>query len=212
MDYKAFKKSEDSMQRFLKLGKYKEKRYNMIASFFAGKKGKLLDVGCHKGDLKNYLSQDIEYYGVDSCNNDFATYTKCDLNEKKLPFSDKYFNMINCSAVLEHIFYPYEILSELERVLQDDGICVISLPNDKSPNAIFSVIFGEIPDYDKSIYDHHWRFSLRTARDFVGRKFTILYEKPSFGPLYDKYLPFLKVKNFATEWFMVCKKKGSPSV
>jgi len=206
MDRKAFKKSEDNMQRFLKFGKYKESRYNMIAGFFADKKGKLLDVGCHKGDLREYLSRGIEYYGVDSSENTFSNYTKCDLNDKKLPYADNMFDMINCSAVLEHLLYPREILGELCRILKSEGVCVISLPNDRGLNSIFSAVFKKVPDYDKSVFSHHWRFSIDTARGFVSEKLKIMSEKPSFGPLYEKYLRLLKFRPFCTEWFMVCKK------
>jgi len=206
MDKKIFQESEKRMKRFLDLDNYGKKRYRFIADFFNNKSGKLLDIGCHKGDLKAYLSEGVEYYGIDSSDNNFENYTKYDLNSKTLPFPGGMFDLINCSAVLEHLFYPYEVLSELHRVLKRDGVCVISLPNDKGLNTLFSTFFGKIPDYDKSVYSHHWRFSISTARDFVSKKFKIINEKPSFGPLYEKYLPFLKFKPLCTEWFMVCEK------
>jgi len=206
MDGKNFKESEKRMKDFLDLNSYGKKRYSLIASFFKGRKGKLLDVGCHKGDLKEYLSKEITYYGIDSSDNNFFNYTKCDLNTKKLPYADKAFDMINCSAVLEHLFYPYEILKELYRMLKDNGVCVVSLPNDKGLNAVFGAVFGRVPDYEKSVYSHHWRFSINTAKNFVRKEFQIVDEKPSFGPLYEKYFPFLRFRIFCTEWFMVCKK------
>ena len=206
MDKNALHESEKRMKRFLDFENYGKKRYQFIAGFFSGRKGSLLDIGCHKGDLKFYLPEGIEYYGIDSSDNNFENYTKYDLNNKTLPFPDEMFDLINCSAVLEHLFYPYEILSELHRVLKHGGVCVISLPNDKGLNTLFSTVFGKIPDYDKGIYSHHWRFSISTARDFVSKKFKIINERPSFGPLYEKYLPFLKFKFLCTEWFMRCKK------
>src|SRR3989338_3444137 len=104
MDKKIFQESEKRMKRFLDLDNYGRKRYRFIAAFFSGKRGKLLDIGCHKGDLKSYLAEGVEYYGIDSSDNGFKNYTKCDLNNKTLPFHDKMFDMINCSAVLEHLF------------------------------------------------------------------------------------------------------------
>lgn len=195
------------IKRFLEHGDYGRRRYEFIAGFFSGT-GKLLDVGCCKGDLRNYLPQGIEYYGVDSDSNNFQNFTKHDLNSKRLPYADKTFDMINCSAVLEHLFYPYEILSELFRVLKDNGILLVSLPNDRGLNGIFGVLFGKIHSYDRSVSSHHWRFSIDTAREFVRKKFNIINERPAFGPFYEKYLPFLRFRIFSTEWFMVCKKKN----
>ena len=195
------------MRNFLNMKDYEKKRYSFIANFFKDKKGKLLDVGCHGGDLKKYLPEGIVYYGVDSSDNSFPNYTCQDLNEKKLPFKNESFEMINCSAVLEHLFYPYEILAEMERVLKPEGLCVISLPNDRGLNSVFAAIFGKVCDYEASVYSHHWRFSIDTAQEFVEKKFKIINEKPSFGPLYDTYLPFLRFKFLCTEWVMACGKK-----
>jgi len=205
MDTNNFKQSEKRMRKFLDLSGYGKKRYTFIAGFFK-KEGRLLDVGCHKGDLRFYLPEGIEYHGVDSSENDFEHYTKRNLNEKNLPYPDGSFDMINCSAVLEHLLYPYEILVEMHRILKPGGTCVISLPNDKGLNSLFGAVFGKIPDYDTSVYSHHWRFSIDTARKFVSKKFRIVSGKPSFGPIYEKYFPFLRFSIFCTEWFMVCKK------
>jgi len=198
---------QEGMSKWLSIGNYGLKRYKFIASFFKDIKGRLLDVGCCRGDLRNYLSQEIEYFGIDGIENNFKNYIKVDLNGKILPFKDKTFDAINCSAVLEHLFYPLELLKEMKRILKDDGILLISLPNDKGLSALFSQIFLDIEPYDKNIYGHHWRFSIKTAREFFQKEFKIIKEAAEFGPLFRKYLSFLKFKPFCTEWFMLGIKK-----
>lgn len=195
------------MSKFLSMGNYEKKRYSFIASFFKGVKGKFLDVGCHSGALRSYLHPNLEYFGVDGIDNKFKNYIKVDLNTNRLPVLDKVFDAINCSAVLEHLFYPLDLLKEMKRVLKDEGIILVSLPNDKSLNALFSQLFVDIRPYDDNIYGHHWRFSIETARKFFEKEFKIIKEAPEFGPLFRKYLSFLKFKVFCTEWFMLGVKK-----
>ena len=124
-----------------------------------------------------------------------------------MPFEDSFFDAINCSAVLEHLNHPLEVLKELKRILKDDGWLLISLPNDKSLNALYTQLFVKINSYDDSIYGHHWRFSIETAREFFNKEFKIIKEAPEFGPVFRKYLPFLKFKRLGTEWFMLGVKK-----
>ncbi len=201
------KKIETNMSYYLLLHGYEAQRYRFIADFFSGVSGKLLDIGCHKGGLRNYLKKSVEYFGIDGLDEEFENYHKVDLNDKVIPYPDKFFDAINCSAVLEHLFYPYEILCEAKRVLKDNGVILIALPNDKSLNMLFSYFFLPIQPYDELISQHHWQFSIKTAREFFEKEFTIIKEAPEFGPLYRKYLPFLKFKPFCTEWFMLGVKK-----
>jgi len=186
---------------------YEAKRYTFIGNVFKNIKGKLLDVGCSRGGLRKYLNGEVEYYGVDGLNQKLANYVFTDLNSKELPFKDKVFDAVNCSAVLEHLFYPLELLKEIKRVLKDDGVVLLSLPNDKGLNTIFVDLFLDIRSYEDSIYDHHWRFSIQTARDFFEREFKIIKECPEFGPVFKRYLFFLKFRKFCSEWFMLGIKK-----
>lgn len=201
------KNCEEGMSKWLLMNNYEAIRYRFIADFFKDTKGKFLDVGCCKGRLKKYLHQSLDYFGVDGIDNDFKNYIKVDLNSKKLPFKDKTFNAINCSAVLEHLFYPLELLREMKRVLKDDGVILLSLPNDKGLSGLLTQIFLNFGSYDDNISGHHWRFSIKTAREFLQKEFKIINEAPEFGPLFRRYLPFLKFKKFCTEWFMLGVKK-----
>jgi SAM-dependent methyltransferase len=197
----------EGMSKYLEMGDYEYRRYIFIASFFQEVKGKILDVGCCKGGLKNYLSPSLTYYGVDGLDQDFEGYVQVDLNYPVLPFRRKTFEVINCSAVLEHLFYPRELLQEMKRVLRDDGKILISLPNDKGLSTVYSMLFLHIPAYDEQIYGHHWKFSIETAREFFEKEFTIIREAPGFGPLYEKYLFFFKFRGLCTEWFILGRKK-----
>jgi len=197
----------ERMSKLLAMNDYEKQRYELIASFFAGKNGDFLDVGCCRGGLKKFLGDNFTYHAVDFEDNDFENFVKVNLNQYPLPYEDASFDAINCSAVLEHLFYPLKLLREFKRVLKDDGCLLISLPNDKSLNAIYTQLFARIDSFDESVYGHHWRFSIETAQEFFEKEFRIIKEAPEFGPLFRKYLPFLKWKCLATEWFMLGVKK-----
>lgn len=194
------------MSDYLQMNLYEKKRYRFIAVFFQKTTGVLLDIGCCAGGLRKHLHPQLAYVGIDGMENDFPGFKRVDLNAKTLPFETETFDAINCTAVLEHLFYPLEMLHEMKRVLKADGIVLVSLPNDKSLNALYSQLFSRIPSYEDSLYEHHWKFNITTARDFFKKEFRIIQEAPEFGPLYRKYLPFLKFKCFCTEWMMLGKK------
>jgi len=46
-----------------------------------------------------------------------------------LPFADRTFDIVVCSDILEHLLEPLLVLKEAMRVLRDDGVVVISVPN-----------------------------------------------------------------------------------
>lgn len=196
---------KESMSKFLNIGDYEFHRYSTIAHFFNGTKGKLLDIGCCHGGLKKYLPNNIEYFGLDGIDNNFENYIKANLNSKKIPLEDKTFDAISCCATLEHLLYPLELLQEMKRVLKDNGKILISLPNDQGLNSIISS-FQKVKSYDESIYGHHWKFSITTAQEFFKKEFKIISEKAEFGPLYRRYLPWLKFNKLCTEWLIFGEK------
>src|SRR5581483_3094566 len=46
-----------------------------------------------------------------------------------LPFPDGTFDFVSCNHVLEHIFRTEKFVREIRRVLQPQGLAVISVPN-----------------------------------------------------------------------------------
>ena len=49
--------------------------------------------------------------------------------EGDLGFSDKVFDLVFCSEVIEHLVNPENLLQELYRVLRPGGKLIISVPN-----------------------------------------------------------------------------------
>jgi len=100
------------------------------------KKGKILDVGCGKGEFLNISKKKgWEAYGLEpSVNLAKFGLEKYGLNVVSTPlkdagYPDRFFDVVVLNMVLEHVDDPKEFLSEIKRVLKKDGLLFIEVPN-----------------------------------------------------------------------------------
>lgn len=98
---------------------------------------RLLDIGCGDGSFSVFLKGFTnEVYGVDisekavkSANEKTIKAYVVNVDEKDLPFEDNFFDAVFCGEVIEHLFDPDHLLSEIYRVLKPKGFCMITTPN-----------------------------------------------------------------------------------
>ncbi len=132
---------------------------------------RILDVGCGDGMLlANAKKAKLykEFYGLDVANvvvkraEKTIKYETSDLKnvslvcadlDHKLPFDDEYFNTITCIAVLEHIFNPYFVVKEFNRILKKGGVAIIEVPNLVWLPRRITVLFGKLPI---TAYEEGW--------------------------------------------------------
>jgi len=116
-------------------------RLNQIIKLIKNKENlKILDAGCGEGHLIQKLQNNIPnntYYGFDIT--DIALEkakircTKAIIEKKDLAntkTTNDFFDIIICSEVLEHIPEYQEVINELKRILQKDGLLIITFPNE----------------------------------------------------------------------------------
>lgn len=97
--------------------------------------GKLLDVGCGSGDRLDILRKvGFDTYGVEI--SQAAEYAKqhLGLNVKQgdlfdADYPDSFFDIVTLYNVLEHTHDPRKVIKELKRILKDNGILIIQVPN-----------------------------------------------------------------------------------
>jgi len=96
---------------------------------------RILDVGVGTGSKIEWLTERNDVYGLEI--NESAILKskergikviKADI-EKKFPFDDKFFDLVICSQVLEHLVQPQNTMQEINRVLKTEGIFVVDVPN-----------------------------------------------------------------------------------
>lgn len=111
------------------------KRLETLNSFAAGK-GSLLDVGCAEGlflelagkegwDVTGTeISEFAAKYGREKIG---LNIMQGELSEMKFP--DNSFDAVTMWHVLEHTTDPVAVLSEIRRILKDNGIFILAIPN-----------------------------------------------------------------------------------
>lgn len=92
-------------------------------------KGKTLDIGCGSKPYQQ-LFQTSEYIGleIDTPENRKVKKADCFYPGDVVPFPDKYFDSVITNEVFEHIFNPEVFLSEIYRILKEDGIFLMTVP------------------------------------------------------------------------------------
>lgn len=104
--------------------------------------GQVLDIGCSTGGLSRALSAYSSYvYGIDPekeainlsksiaeyyCNNKVSFVVG---SNEGIPFEDSKFDLIVSKTVIEHVSDIPKSISEMKRVLSEDGIAYIEAPN-----------------------------------------------------------------------------------
>ena len=118
---------------------------------------KVLDVGCGTHKVKGAIGIDTDY------KSDADFFMDChDLHI----FKDKSFDKAVFKETLEHLRHPYKALAEVYRVLKDEGVLTITIPN---PNH-----WTKIQYYlkDKAIYqskDHLYTWNRSEIQNLLSR-------------------------------------------
>jgi ubiquinone/menaquinone biosynthesis C-methylase UbiE len=175
---------------------------------------KILEVGCGAGHILEKINQG-NLYGIDISDIQIRR-AKERLGEKVVllkspgettPFEDKYFDRVLCSEVIEHVLDPSPLLKEIRRILKDDGILSLSIPNEKLINTakkilkhtgLLRLIAPKNNGWDLASKDnldewHLHEFDLKLAKQYTNDVFKI--EKISAIPFF--FVPFryvLKLK------------------
>lgn len=157
---------------------------------------RILDIGCHNEEFKNYLPEDVRYTGINEPEFDF--------NQR---FFDKEYDCVVCLEVLEHLTHPEECMKSIQYNLKPKGIALISLPNEST---IFHRIRGLCGVMDAECFNscgkHLHLPSLNQARVFISKYFKIekevYYYSTNIAGCRQKWLkPVINiVPEFIWEW------------
>ena len=117
--------------------------YYSLAEELKNSEGKrILEVGFGRGVFPLWFCANHHYYGFDIEYKTEVDYSKMKGNlilhdgNQPFPYEDNYFNIVFSSHVLEHIENQKLFVAEMHRVLRDDGVLLLSVPNSNSPNTI----------------------------------------------------------------------------
>lgn len=113
----------------------------------------LLDIGCYKCPLKNTKAiwNGVDINGV-SDSGDIKSFINMDCHD--LQIVDECFDIVFCNHTLEHVLAPLIVLSEIHRVLKNDGDVVIGLP-------IYPSFIGD--DHNYVLTEGSWKHLFKRA-------------------------------------------------
>lgn len=117
-------------------------------------RGKVLDIGCADGKISLQIKNKTNIvYGCDrkkkllNVAKQKGIKTKlCDL-EREIPFPDRTFDGAVCLEVIEHVYNTDLLLSEINRVLKNNGYLVLSTPDICAFRNRLRILFGKQPCY-----------------------------------------------------------------
>ena len=123
----------------------------MMEIFDREKRGKILDVGCARGDYSIKLKEmGYVVVAIDACkefqHKDQIEYKACDVT-KELPFPNESFDYILLAEIIEHLKNPYFVVSEINRIVKKNGTIILSTPNILNIKSRMRFLFEGSYDY-----------------------------------------------------------------
>ncbi len=129
---------------------------------------RILEIGCGEGLFgAQFAAEGKEMWGIESESAAAARATAhltrvvCgDVLEKLSELPKRYFDVIVCNDVLEHVIDPYSVVALLQEFLVLDGVIVASLPNVRYLPVLWNLVVKKVWDYtDQGVLDRtHLRF------------------------------------------------------
>ena len=165
------------------LASYLYRRFNF-------KKGnKILEIGCGRGEfLEAFKKLGLECYGTDISDVSVQKLSHfnvklADILKERLPHEDNMFDVVYHKSLIEHLYFPENLMKESHRVLKPGGKVVILTPDWVSQMRVFYEDFTHSRPYDRTSLHN-----LLKVYKFSDIKTELFYQLPALW----KY-PFLKV-------------------
>ncbi|OGZ88773.1 MAG: hypothetical protein A2528_01725 [Candidatus Staskawiczbacteria bacterium RIFOXYD2_FULL_37_9] len=180
-----------------------QNKYNFAANLIKHDSKNVLDVGCRKKEIKDCLSKNVRYQGLDFMEGDEVI--ACNL-ENGIPLENKSFDLIFALDILEHVENVHFLFEEMLRVAKKEVI--IALPNEYHWSRRLKFLLGKDLLYhhiffkEKTIDRHRWITSYYSSCDFV--KFNAKnYKVEVFNWIYvyQKFRFFYKIDKFFSKFW-----------
>lgn len=136
---RAFYEDRNYRRQFAPLSSRHRLVLDMFAKYCPERVDKVLDIGCYDGAFSILIGTRLsanEVFGVDISESNVAEAQAkgcravvCDIDSSRLPFDDASFQAIHAGDIIEHLYNPDALLTEIHRLLASAGICILTTPN-----------------------------------------------------------------------------------
>jgi 2-polyprenyl-3-methyl-5-hydroxy-6-metoxy-1,4-benzoquinol methylase len=132
-----------------------EQRFGIIKDIIMKEQPDIvLDVGCGSGYLASLIKKENPHIVIHGFDVSAVALKKAealdkkyqlDINYQNIPESDKYYDVVVCSEVMEHLLDVGYCLFEMKRVLKESGRLVLTVPNFGFWRFRIDSLFGKVP-------------------------------------------------------------------
>jgi len=155
------------------------RRVNFIRRFKTA--GRILDVGCSLGFFLDVAQRsgfegwgiDCSKYAINQSKSRFPNRVFAGVLNDEI-FDDKSFDVITMFDVFEHVYDPHKLVRQVHRILKDDGILIITTPNQDS---ILAKLTGK-KWVSYKIPEHVFYYTPQTLTQIVSPLFSVEMVKP----------------------------------
>lgn len=141
---------------------------------------KTLDIGCGNGKVSEKIKDlGIETYGFDISEEALrkaetrGIKTQVGDIHMALPYQDSFFDIVFAGEVIEHIADPRSFVIEINRILKNGGLFVLTTPNLAGLDNRIKMLFGKIPRCIDPLSSHHYQhvrpFTFSSLKEFLER-------------------------------------------
>ena len=142
--------------------------------FVSGLPKRILEIGCGAGGFRTNFGDDVEYWGVEPCE-DVAQIAGKLIDKVLLGTYDSvcpsipegYFDLVVCNDVIEHMQDPRKFLKDIRGKLAPGGKLIASIPNLRNAENIMELVVDGNFKYKNSGILDYTHFHLFTKRSFV---------------------------------------------
>lgn len=114
-----------------------EKERGALFKKLVGARKKVLDLGCRDGVITKYFIEGNDVTGVDIDSDVLESVQKnlgiktlhFDVQSDNWPVQPDFFDVVVAGELLEHVYFPEEIVKKINRVLKPGGLFIGSVPN-----------------------------------------------------------------------------------
>jgi len=180
-----------------------ENKYQLLSLLEVNSQAKVLDIGCGNGSFTRMMADKIgSAYVLGMEINQELSRQAYEINHidavtadagKKLPFSDRTFDLVVANQLIEHLDDTDTFVKEVYRILRPGGVCICSTPNLASLHNIICLILGYQPftcHVSDEAEDYGTLFSSpfpRNPKPYHGEKHRRVFTAPSLKEFFESH-------------------------